>query len=226
MGIRDDLQDFAADPAPVPTAPPVSTPEATAAPDVQQPQEQQPPQDSAWQPEAAPQGPTAAERIAAATAEWSEYGDLSDETYQGLADAGYSREVVDAHIEGRQALAARKLAEVHEAAGGADRLGQALEWAKHGLSAAEREAFNSIASSGDIGQIKLAVAGLRAQFEQANGVEPERTLGGTVSASLSGYESDAQMVADIRNPLYRTDPAFRANVEAKARGLINRGGRR
>jgi hypothetical protein len=40
-------------------------------------------------------------------------------------------------------------------------------------------------------------------------------LNGSAGAANVGYASQAEMVRDMRDPKYNTDPAFRAKVEQK-----------
>ena len=53
--------------------------------------------------------------ISALEAEWNETGALSEESYKLAAEAGYSRDIVDNYIEGRQAVVARETAAGYQA---------------------------------------------------------------------------------------------------------------
>lgn len=141
-------------------------------------------------------------------------GKLSDESYGKLKDAGISKEVVDAYIAGQAALGEQRNAQGYEVAGGQDQFQKMTAWATTGLTAGEIEAFNA-AVTGSTEQMKLAVAGLRARYESANGREPGLLGGKPASASPQGYASRAEMTSDMKDPRYGKDPAFRAKVEAK-----------
>jgi hypothetical protein len=63
--------------------------------------------------------------------------------------------------------------------------------------------------------IKLAVAGLQAQYAEANGFEGTTLQGKPAKASGETFRSQAELVAAIGDPRYDTDPAYRSDVIAK-----------
>lgn len=146
--------------------------------------------------------------------EFMETGELSEDTYKSLEGKGIPKEMVDSYIAGQQALAEQWNNTGYEVAGGKDQYSKMIAWAADALSPSEKLAFNS-ATQGDVDQMKLAVAGLKQRYEAENGKAPGLLGGDTSLASNSGYQSRAQMTADMKNPLYKTDPAFRTTVERK-----------
>lgn len=147
-------------------------------------------------------------------AEFMEGGELTQASYDELAKAGVTKDVVDAHIAGQIALAEQRDAQGYELAGGKENFGRMAEWAKSNMTKPELAAFNK-AVNGSIDEMKLAVSGLKSRFESANGRDPQ-LLGGSNAPNVGGgYASRAEMVRDMQNPLYAKDPAFRAKVEAK-----------
>jgi len=61
-----------------------------------------------------------------------------------------------------------------------------------------------------------AVRSLKSRYEEANGSEPKTTVTGkTGRATLSRYESIAELQKDMSDPRYQKDPAYRKRVEDK-----------
>jgi len=150
------------------------------------------------------------------SAEFSTNGELSAESYDRLAKAGYDRTLVDQYIEGQKARASLYENSIKGEVGGAEKYTEITEWARANLSAGEIDAFNRAVSSGDQNAAKLAVLGLSAQYSKSVGSEPQRVIGGNAAASSSDvFESMAQVTAAMRDPLYKTDPAYRSKVQAK-----------
>lgn len=154
--------------------------------------------------------------MSALKAEFSAAGKLSDESIAKLEAAGFDKATVDAYVAGQEALASQFQSEVMAVTpGGADKYTEMVEWAKANLSDAEIAAYNTAVGSGNKDQAKLAVSGLGAKFSAAVGSEPN-LIGGIVhGGSVDVFESVAQVTAAMRDPLYGTDPAYRAKVQAK-----------
>lgn len=150
------------------------------------------------------------------SSEFAQKGELSAESYEKLAKAGYSRQIVDQYIEGQRAVAARFETDIMSEVGGAEKYSAITAWAKANLTPQEIAAYNTAVSSGNADQAKLAALGLGAKFERANGSDPQRLLGGQGAGSAGDvFESMAQVTAAMKNPLYKNDPAFRAKIQAK-----------
>ena len=154
--------------------------------------------------------------LAAVEAEFQKDGKLSDATYEALAKAGFDKARVDTYIAGQQAIAAQLQSSIENHVGGADKLNSMLEWAgKGGLTQAEIDAFNTQVDKADEAGIKLAMDGLRAKYEAANGREPALLNGSVNAASGDVFRSTAEVTAAMKDARYAKDPAYRAEVEAK-----------
>lgn len=147
--------------------------------------------------------------------EFAENGELTAESYKKLEDAGIPKAIVDQYIAGQQALATRLQTEVKAVAGGDEGFAELSAWAIENVSDEELAAYNKAVSSGDIGQAKLAVAGLYAKFQEARPNEPHLITGGGGRPSAEVYESIAQLQKDMAAPEYKNDPAFRRKVQEK-----------
>lgn len=142
--------------------------------------------------------------------EFAEKGALSEDSYKALEANGFTKDIVDTYIAGQVALAQAVEAETYAVVGGKDQYVKMADWATKNLSSAEQQAFDS-ALDGAAEVRKLAVQGLFARYQAAYGKDPSMVRGGTPSDSV-GYQSQAQMVSDMKDPRYQTDPAFRQMV--------------
>lgn len=148
-------------------------------------------------------------------AEFAEKGELTAESYEKLAKVGFSRDYVDTYIEGRAAIAERVVAEIHAVAGSADDYARMTEWAKATLPKEEVAAYNEAVINGNRNIAKLAAEGLKAKYVAANGREASLTTAQAGPKVSSGYTTREQMTSDMRDPRYKSDPAFRAQVAQK-----------
>lgn len=145
-------------------------------------------------------------------ASYQENGKFTDADYESLAKAGYSKAMVDNYVAGQQAIADSITRDVHSVVGGEEGWNAMAAWAKENLTDKEKTAFNAVTDKGSVDELKLAVSGLYARFQAANGVEPKLVHGNASADVQGGYESYAQMTADMRKPEYKKDPAFRDKV--------------
>jgi hypothetical protein len=157
--------------------------------------------------------------MAALTAEYTEKGDLSDEAYAKLAAVGISKQMVADYADGQKVRAAQYRSTLLTDSGvkSEDNFAAMIGWAATSLSKDEIAAYNAAVSPGQPqGVQKLAVEAMFNRFTRAQGSDPKLLTGGT-RASVSGdsYESQEQWKADMRDPRYSADPAFRNKVIAK-----------
>lgn len=148
-------------------------------------------------------------------AEFAEKGELSSETYATLEKAGIPKALVDQYIEGQKARADLETAEVFAEVGGADAYSKMVAWAAKSMSQAEIDAFNASAAASPQ-QRMLAVQGLKARFAAAEGADP-KLLGGAGGdgAGDQPFESAAEVTRAMRDQKYKTDPAYRAQVQRR-----------
>ena len=139
---------------------------------------------------------------------------LSDETYEKLEAGGIPREIVDQYIDGQRFAGEATRNSLLESVGGENQYNEMTEWAADNFSEDEIDAYNE-AINGPSNMARMAIAGLKARYEAANGSEPRRTLGGSEPNNSSVYRSVAELMADMNNPKYANDDAFRADVERK-----------
>lgn len=149
-------------------------------------------------------------------------GKLTDESYKALEKVGISKDVVDDYIRLKQGEAANVRTEVLSIAGGEEGFQQMVQWAVGNYP--DVETYNKMITSGDPSQMRMAMTALKTAYVNANGSDPKLVMGNGGSVSGPTYRNDLEMVADMQKPEYRTDPAFRAEVEEKvARYLASQG---
>lgn len=146
-------------------------------------------------------------------------GGLKAETYKTLESRGLNRDIVDSWLAGQQALMQNQISTAHALAGGKDKYEQMATWAKANLSPAERDAYNAAVAQSGAGRDN-AIRGLTARWAQAEGSPSERHVGATGAMQADpGFRSTAELIVAIKDPRYKKDPAYRADVERRARAL-------
>lgn len=148
-------------------------------------------------------------------AEYNEQGQLSEEAYGKLTDAGFPQDLVNSWIQGQEALANNYQNTVYESVGGEQAYSDMIGWAGDNLADSEIAAFDKAVGSGDIDMVKLAVSGLQTKYQAAEGTDPS-LIGGQSSNSTGGnYSSWAEVTQAMSDPRYNSDPAYRQSVSAK-----------
>lgn len=126
--------------------------------------------------------------------------------------------------EKRLLEAEEKLREVaaYEAAGGKEDFQALIKWGGENLSEDQVGIFNQAVTEGDPEVVTFAVSALKSMQELAHiknfGYEGDSTNPDAArygNEAVKGYESQAEMEADMRDPRYQTDPAYRERVAMK-----------
>ena len=150
------------------------------------------------------------------SAKYWENGQLDQSDYQALEKSGIPKTLVDQFIAGQEAILNATRMTVFNEVGGETAYNDMVSWAGDNFSKPEIDAYNRAVDSGDMNTAMMAVKGLKARFEAEVGREPSRSVkGGNASAGPSSYRSLAEMQKDMSDPRYKTDPAFRKDVERK-----------
>tara|TARA_R100001129_G_scaffold186570_2_gene178955 strand:- start:308 stop:1048 length:741 start_codon:yes stop_codon:yes gene_type:complete len=146
---------------------------------------------------------------------YAKNGELSEAEYSKLESQGISKDLVDQYIAGQQAIANNVQNEIYNNVGGQEAYTNMVQWATDNMSEGEISAYNQAVNSDNRASIDLAVQGLKARYDSANGREPS-LLGGRATQNVGeSYESWAQVTADMNLPQYQSDPAFRQKVQEK-----------
>ncbi len=157
----------------------------------------------------------------------SNNGKITDEMYASLEGAGLSRGSIDAYLAGRAAesgytntaevqdMSEAEINTIKNSVGGEKQYSDLVNWAGQNLNAKATEAFDNIVSSGNAQMIQLAVAGLKAQYDEANGYEGRMLTGKSAKTSGDVFRSQPELVAAMSDPRYDKDPAYRQDVIEK-----------
>lgn len=157
-----------------------------------------------------------ASAIESAQSDFANNGELSEDSYKALEEAGLPREFVDSYVAGQEARSANQAAEIQSTIGGEENYAAMSEWASENLEDGELDAYNAMVESGSVEQARVAVKGLYAQFVAANGSAPKLTQGTTSGdAGVQPFQSAAQVTEAMRDARYENDPAYRATVEKR-----------
>ena len=144
-------------------------------------------------------------------------GKISEDTYKAFEDKGVGRDVLDGYIAGQEAIGKQLVGKAYSEAGSEEAYTNMVKWASTNWTEAEVEAFDGIVSGTNEAAIMVAVRGLKASYQNAEGSDPDLLLGDGTHVDTTGarYESKAEMTADMKKPEYKKDPAFRKVVEQK-----------
>ena len=171
--------------------------------------------------EETPQASPAAELITSASEEFSEKGELNAETLEKFSSMS-SRDLVNAYMEIQKNspdlaepaadISDASVNEVKNFAGGEQAYESMVNWASQNLDQKSIDAFDSIVNTGSVDAIKLAVSGLRTQYENANGYEGKMYTGKAPQTSKDVFRSQAELVQAMSDRRYDRDPAYRQDV--------------
>ena len=180
------------------------------------------------EPEETPKLSDGAALLTSATDEYYKNGNkLSDETLSKVSSMS-SQDLINAYLEVQsdpqyQSVNAEPAPEITESeinqiknsAGGDQAYANIINWSKDNLDKSAISAFDQVVETGSIEAIKLAVSGLKAQYESANGVEGRMVTGKAPTKSGDVFRSQAELVAAMNDPRYDRDPAYRQDIIEK-----------
>ena len=165
--------------------------------------------------------------ITSATDEYYANGnELSPETLQKFSSMS-SQDLIKAYMEVQQLpeyqqaqqtpveISEAQVNQIKNAAGGEQAYANIINWAKTNVPAEQINAFDEVVNSGSVQAINLAVAGLKAQYDNANGVEGRMVTGKPPTNSGDVFRSQQELVAAMNDPRYDRDPAYRQDVIQK-----------
>ena len=153
-------------------------------------------------------------------------GEVTDEMVGTLTNAGFSEAAVRSYFAGRASesgyssgsaedISDAQISEIKQSVGGDQAYSNVVNWAKTNLDQSQTDAFDEVVNSGSIQAIKLAAAGLKAQYDQANGVEGRMVTGKSAPQTKDVFRSQAELVQAMNDRRYDRDPAYRQDVIEK-----------
>ena len=176
-------------------------------------------------PEDTPKMSEGATLITDASKEYFDNGNkLSDETLAKFSSLS-SQDLIKAYMEvqatqPQQAappaeISTAEINQIKNSAGGEKAYANIVNWAKTNLPENQIQAFDEVVNSGSVQAIQLAVSGLKAEYDNANGVEGRMVTGKTAPNNGDVFRSQAELVRAMNDSRYDSDPAYRQDVIEK-----------
>ena len=179
------------------------------------------------QPEDTPKMSEGATLITDASKEYFDNGNkLSPETMAKFSSMS-SQDLIKAYMEVSQnpefqqqgappaEITTAQINQIKNSAGGEQQYAQIVNWAKTNLPQDQIVAFDEVVNTGSVQAIQLAVSGLKAEYDSANGVEGRMVTGKAPQNSGDVFRSQQELVAAMNDPRYDRDPAYRQDVIQK-----------
>lgn len=175
--------------------------------------EQSPPQEEA--------GPTSvAERLAQAYESYNSDQKFNVEDFEDVSKEDLIKTLFENSSTGPE-LSETQVGEIQNRVGGEEQYTAMMQWAVEALPKADVDAFDQIIDSGNMTNIAMAVDAVAKRFADANGQEGSMLTGRTAPDAPPGYRSQAELLADMNDPRYDTDPAYRNDVLMKLENSPN-----
>jgi hypothetical protein len=156
--------------------------------------------------------------LAQAMNEYQETGKLSDDIKKQLDELDYedffSAMQNQAPAEAED-LTQEEMQAIKGYVGGDQQYAALMDWAGQTLDKNYVEAFDDLVQSGSARAIQLAVRGLMAEYENANGYEGRMLTGKAAMETPDVFRSQAEVVQAMSDPRYDNDPAYRNDVFEK-----------
>ena len=105
--------------------------------------------------------------------------------------------------------------QIKNSAGGEKAYANIVNWAKTNLPEDQINAFDEVVNTGSVQAIQLAVSGLKAEYDNANGVEGRMVTGKNAPNNGDVFRSQAELVRAMNDARYDSDPAYRQDVIEK-----------
>jgi len=149
-------------------------------------------------------------------------GVLSEETMEKFSQMS-SRDLVEAYMaiqentdpaDSYPDLTDAQMNTVYNSVGGEAEYDKLTSWAADNMDDTALDAFNSIVDQGNPTAIQIAVAGMKAEYDNAEGYEG-RMLTGKAARSTDAFRSQAEVVQAMSDPRYDKDPAYRQDLYDK-----------
>ena len=149
---------------------------------------------------------------------------LSDETMAKFSSLS-TQDLIKAYMEvqktqpqqpAQQAeITQDQINQIKNSAGGEAAYANIVNWAKSNLPKESVDAFDEVVSTGSVQAIQLAVAGLKTEYNNANGIEGKMVTGKPAPNKGDVFRSQAELVRAMSDPRYDNDPAYRQDVVEK-----------
>ena len=158
------------------------------------------------------------------TQRFTDTGEISEDDYSKLSEAGFSKQVVDTYLDGVRGVGegdeipTQQIQNIKDSVGGDQAYEQMADWCQQNLSEQEIKAFDKITETADAPVIQLAVEGLYTRYQNAMGVEPDLVTGRPAASGPNPYRSTAEVVAAMSDKRYGKDVSYTEDVQNRLAG--------
>ena len=156
------------------------------------------------------------------TQRFTESGNINEDDYSKLNEAGFSKQVVDTYLDGLRGASANTedistaaATEIKNSVGGEEAYNELVQWSSNNLPEETIKSFDELLNTASVPVIKIAVAGLKAQMNQAQGYEPDLIGGRSPRSNNNPFQTPAEVTAAMNDPRYGKDAAYTQSVYAR-----------
>ena len=156
------------------------------------------------------------------TQRFSDTGEINEDDYSKLGEAGFSKQVIDTYLDGLRGtggspedVTIAQSNEIKQSVGGEEAYKQLVEWSTNNLPEETLNSFNQLLETANVPVIKIAVQGLKAQMNESQGYEPDLIGGRTPRNDNNPFQTAAEITAAMSDPRYGKDAAYTQMVYAR-----------
>ena len=150
---------------------------------------------------------------------FTETGKITEDDYEKLGEAGFSKQVIDTYLDGLRGAANpaedikdAQLNDILSVTGGEEGYSKLREWTQANVPDETLKAFDKILDTQDPTMIKVAVQGFAAQMREAEGYEPQLINGKTAAGNTNTFRTQAELTKAMADPRYGKDEAYTLSV--------------
>ena len=150
---------------------------------------------------------------------FTETGKITEDDYEKLGEAGFSKQVIDTYLDGLRGAANpaedikdAQLNDILSVTGGEEGYSKLREWTQANVPDETLKAFDKILDTQDPTMIKVAVQGFAAQMREAEGYEPQLINGRTAAGNTNTFRTQAELTKAMADPRYGKDEAYTLSV--------------
>lgn len=143
--------------------------------------------------------------------QFEENGNITDEHYNKLNEAGIPDEVIDRYIDSIGAEQEKFTESIYSIAGGEEEYNIVKAWAEDNIPAEQIEAIGRMDKNGML----IAMEGIKAKYDAANPADGKRIIGDTGGNAKGTYSSQADYIIDVSDSRYGKDKRYTKAVDDK-----------
>ena len=155
---------------------------------------------------------------------FQETGKITEDDYEKLGEAGFSKQVIDTYLDGLRGganpaedIKESQLEDILSVTGGEEGYSKLRDWTQKNMPDETLKAFDKILDTQDPTMIKVAVQGFAAQMREAEGYEPQLINGRTAAGNTNTFKTQAEIKTAMSDPRYGKDEAYTLSVYDRLR---------